>query len=93
MPPLAPVLATLISFVFFFSTATSYSSKKLVRLPKYAAVEAPEQPICFMVGAVAHGAVDVAWADENIAISQYAMSAAGVCAKLTDAFEQTWGVH
>ncbi|EGD82409.1 C2f protein [Salpingoeca rosetta] len=72
---------------------TSYSSKKLVRLRKFAEERAPDKPICFIVGAVAHGAVEPEWADDAVAVSGYAMSAAGVCAKLTDAFEEVWGVH
>lgn len=74
-------------------SATSYQAKNLVKLPQYAPTVAPDGPVCFVVGAIAHGNIDVPWCDESVAISQYAMSAAGVCAKLTDAFEQAWGVH
>lgn len=73
--------------------ATSYSSKQLVKLPQYAATVGQDRPVCFVVGAIAHGELNVPWVDETVAVSQYAMSAAGVCAKLTDAFEQTWGIH
>lgn len=64
-----------------------------MRTRKYAAAAAADKPICIVVGAVAHGAINPEWTDETIAISNYAMSAAGVCAKLTDAFEEVWGVH
>ena len=49
--------------------------------------------MCVVVGAVAHGAVEPDWVDETIAVSGYAMSAAGVCCKLTDGFEEAWGIH
>ena len=45
------------------------------------------------IGAVAHGSVDTSYCDEELAISGYAMSAAGVCAKVTGACEDAWGVH
>ena len=45
------------------------------------------------MGAVAHGEVDAEYCDQEISVSEYAMSAAGVCAKLTDACEEMWGVH
>lgn len=64
-----------------------------MRARAFAKERASDRPICFVVGAVAHGAVEPDWVDETVAVSEYAMSAAGVCAKLTDAFEETWGVH
>eukprot|EP00049_Salpingoeca_infusionum_P018761 m.358677 g.358677 ORF g.358677 m.358677 type:complete len:237 (-) comp18227_c0_seq1:229-939(-) len=74
--------------------ATSYACEKLVRPRQFLETQCDTtRPICFIVGAVAHGKLDVAWKDDEVAISQYAMSAAGVCAKLTDAFEEVWGVH
>jgi rRNA pseudouridine-1189 N-methylase Emg1 (Nep1/Mra1 family) len=45
------------------------------------------------IGAVAHGSVDTSYCDEELAISGYAMSAAGVCAKVTGACEDAWGIH
>ena len=49
--------------------------------------------MCIVVGAIAHGSLDVPWVEDHIAVSQYPMSAAGVCAKLTDACEELWGVN
>jgi rRNA small subunit pseudouridine methyltransferase Nep1 len=72
---------------------TSFQASKLVRLRKFATEKAADKPMCVVVGAIAHGAVDTDWTDEDISVSQYAMSAAGVCAKLTDAFEEVWGIH
>lgn len=50
------------------------------------------QYLSLVIGAVAHGAIDVSYTDELISISEYAMSAAGVSAKFTDAFEELWGI-
>ena len=72
--------------------ATSYACDTLVRPREFVAAAAPDRPLCVVVGAVAHGAVEAPWADRTIAVSEYAMSAAGVCAKLTDACEEAWGI-
>eukprot|EP00048_Salpingoeca_helianthica_P017943 m.239826 g.239826 ORF g.239826 m.239826 type:complete len:294 (+) comp22838_c0_seq1:39-920(+) len=72
---------------------TSYGAKKLVRPKEFFPTVALDKPVCVVVGAIAHGAIKADWMEENIAISQYAMSAAGVCAKLTDACEEMWGIH
>jgi rRNA small subunit pseudouridine methyltransferase Nep1 len=73
--------------------ATSYGAVKTVRLREYLPVAAPSGPVAVFVGAIAHGAIDTSDADEVIGVSHYAMSAAGVCGKLTDACEELWGVH
>ncbi|XP_075408225.1 ribosomal RNA small subunit methyltransferase NEP1 [Tenrec ecaudatus] len=49
-------------------------------------------PIVFVVGAFAHGQVDVDYTEKTVSISNYPLSAALTCAKLTTAFEQVWGV-
>jgi rRNA small subunit pseudouridine methyltransferase Nep1 len=64
-----------------------------VRLREFLPTVAQDRPVCIVVGAIAHGAINAPWVEDDIAISQYAMSAAGVCAKLTDACEEMWGVH
>ncbi|GFY43578.1 ribosomal RNA small subunit methyltransferase NEP1 [Trichonephila inaurata madagascariensis] len=50
-------------------------------------------PIVIVVGAMAHGQVDVNYTDETVAISQYPLSAALTCSKLCSAFEEVWGIH
>lgn len=50
-------------------------------------------PLAVVIGAFAHGEIDTPYCDEEIAVSQYSMSAAGVCAKFTDACEDLWGVQ
>ncbi|EDQ91515.1 uncharacterized protein MONBRDRAFT_15167 [Monosiga brevicollis MX1] len=72
---------------------TTYQAKKLVRARDFATKNAMDKPVCVVIGAIAHGQLDVPWITEEIAVSGYAMSAAGVCGKLTDGFEEAWGVH
>ncbi|XP_064447702.1 ribosomal RNA small subunit methyltransferase NEP1 isoform X2 [Mirounga angustirostris] len=49
-------------------------------------------PIVFVVGAFAHGQVSVGYTEKTVSISNYPLSAALTCAKLTTAFEEVWGV-
>lgn len=49
-------------------------------------------PIVFVVGAFAHGQVNVEYTEKMVSISNYPLSAALTCAKLTTAFEEVWGV-
>ena len=55
-------------------------------------VGATNEPVVFVIGAIAHGSLNVPYSEESLAVSEYAMSAAGVCAKLADACEELWGV-
>ncbi|KFO20274.1 ribosomal RNA small subunit methyltransferase NEP1 isoform X1 [Fukomys damarensis] len=50
------------------------------------------EPIVFVVGAFAHGKVGVEYVEKTVSISNYPLSAALTCAKLTTAFEEVWGV-
>lgn len=49
-------------------------------------------PIVFVVGAFAHGSVNVDYTEKMVSISNYPLSAALTCAKLTTAFEEAWGI-
>lgn len=70
--------------------STTFSSTKLVK-PRD--VVLPEEPIAIVIGAMAHGKVDVEYSEEEISISQYPLSAALTCSKLCSAFEEVWGIH
>jgi len=73
-----------------FKYGTSFSTDKLVKpteLPK------GDQPIAIVVGAMAHGKVEVDYTEELVAISGYPLSGALACAKITGGFEEVWGVH
>ncbi|XP_008143100.2 ribosomal RNA small subunit methyltransferase NEP1 isoform X1 [Eptesicus fuscus] len=49
-------------------------------------------PIVFVVGAFAHGKLNVGYTEKMVSISNYPLSAALTCAKLTTAFEEVWRV-
>lgn len=50
------------------------------------------EPVVLVIGAFAKGKIDVDYIEEEVAISQYPLSGAGVCGKMTSAFEYHWGV-
>ncbi|CAH2322642.1 ribosomal RNA small subunit methyltransferase NEP1 [Pelobates cultripes] len=50
------------------------------------------EPMLFVIGAFAHGSVDVDYTERCVSISQYPLSAALTCAKICTAFEEVWGV-
>ncbi|KAJ1122365.1 hypothetical protein NDU88_000855 [Pleurodeles waltl] len=68
---------------------TSFSSQQVVNIRDLV----PEaEPVVFVVGAFAHGAVNVAYTEKTVSISNYPLSAALTCAKLCTAFEEVWKV-
>ncbi|XP_027054588.1 ribosomal RNA small subunit methyltransferase NEP1-like [Pocillopora verrucosa] len=68
---------------------TSFHSDNLVKLKD---VIPKDEPIVFVVGAMAHGSIDVPYVEDTVAISQYPLSGALTCAKICTAFEEAWGV-
>lgn len=50
------------------------------------------EPMVCVIGAMAHGSVDVDYTDEDFSISNYPLSAALTCTKLCSGFEEKWGV-
>lgn len=71
---------------------TSVQAEKLVNVNEWAASLPPDQSIAVVIGGIAVGNIDVDYTSEEVAISSYPLSAAGVCAKFCSAFEQHWGV-
>jgi len=49
-------------------------------------------PAAIVIGAFAHGAVEVDYTEKTVSISNYPLSAALTCAKMCSAFEEVWGV-
>jgi rRNA small subunit pseudouridine methyltransferase Nep1 len=49
-------------------------------------------PIVFVVGAFAHGSIDVAYVDRSLSISHYPLSAAQVLTRITNACEQKFNI-
>ncbi|XP_057260431.1 ribosomal RNA small subunit methyltransferase NEP1 isoform X2 [Pezoporus wallicus] len=50
------------------------------------------EPVAIVVGAFAHGSVSVDYTEKMVSISNYPLSAALTCAKITTAFEEVWGI-
>uniref|UniRef100_A0A672PJ95 EMG1 N1-specific pseudouridine methyltransferase n=1 Tax=Sinocyclocheilus grahami TaxID=75366 RepID=A0A672PJ95_SINGR len=49
-------------------------------------------PATVVIGAFAHGTVNVGYTEKTVSISNYPLSAALTCAKMCSAFEEVWGV-
>ncbi|KAK3572091.1 hypothetical protein QTP86_022322, partial [Hemibagrus guttatus] len=49
-------------------------------------------PAVVVIGAFAHGAVNVDYTEKTVSISNYPLSAALTCSKICSAFEEVWGV-
>ncbi|XP_013412564.1 ribosomal RNA small subunit methyltransferase NEP1 [Lingula anatina] len=50
------------------------------------------KPVVFVIGAMAHGSVNVDYTEKEFSICSYPLSAALTCAKVCTAFEKKWGV-
>lgn len=50
------------------------------------------EPIVMIIGAMAHGKIDVDFSEECISISKFPLSAALTCTKICSAFEEVWEV-
>ncbi|XP_063343232.1 ribosomal RNA small subunit methyltransferase NEP1 [Pelmatolapia mariae] len=68
--------------------STSFSSGEAV-CPR---TLVPEGPAAVVIGAFAHGAVNVDYTEKTVSISNYPLSAALTCAKMCSAFEEVWGI-
>ena len=51
-----------------------------------------EEPIVFVIGAMAKGDDTVSYAEEYISFSKYPLSASVACSKIMNTFEEAWGV-
>lgn len=68
---------------------TSFSAKEVVDLrsciPK-------SEAVVVVIGAFAHGSINIDYTEKTISISNYPLSAALTCAKVCTAFEEVWGI-
>ncbi|XP_061919774.1 ribosomal RNA small subunit methyltransferase NEP1 [Entelurus aequoreus] len=76
LPPGCPRIST------SFSAGEAVCARSLV----------PQGPAAVVIGAFAHGAVNVDYAEKTVSISNYPLSAAVTCSKICSAFEEVWGV-
>lgn len=70
----------------------SYSAPKVVKLHDYVAASSDKIPLVFVVGAMAHGKIDVDYIDDFISISEYPLSAACCIGRICNAIEQKWKI-
>lgn len=64
----------------------------LVKNPRELVPKEDDEPIALVIGAFAHGNVDVDYTEGSFSISNYPLSAALACSKLCNAFEEAWNV-
>lgn len=69
----------------------SYTGK-LVDHPRELVPKEEEEPVALVIGAFAHGNVNVDYTEGSFSISNYPLSAALACSKLCNAFEEEWKV-
>lgn len=70
----------------------SYSSEKLVKIRDYVAACSNDMDHVFVVGAMAHGKIDVDYIDDFIAVSGYPLSAAYCITMICQALESKWNI-
>jgi rRNA small subunit pseudouridine methyltransferase Nep1 len=71
--------------------AMSFSSKMVKNCRELVPQE--DEPLALVVGAFAHGHLNVDYTEDTISISNYPLSAALTCAKLCSAFEEVWNIN
>ncbi|EGC28741.1 hypothetical protein DICPUDRAFT_159774 [Dictyostelium purpureum] len=71
------------------TTTTTTSSKKEVKKPGL--LNGLNQ-VCFVIGAMSTGSMKIDYKHEEIAFSNYPLSAAGACFKITTALEKQFGI-
>ncbi|XP_022905203.2 ribosomal RNA small subunit methyltransferase NEP1 [Onthophagus taurus] len=69
---------------------TSFGAKNVVKNCRELVPE--NEPIVFVVGAMAHGHLNLDYVEDNVSISNYPLSAALTCTKLCSAFEEVWEI-
>ena len=72
--------------------AFSRAAPNLVRLRDFVDKLTDTTFPAFVVGAMAHGKMDVAYVDEWLAISEYPLSAACCLGRITTALEDKWSI-
>lgn len=65
----------------------------LAESPRDLVPKEDDEPITLVIGAFAHGNVDVDYTEGAFSISKYPLSAALACSKLCNAFEEVWGIN
>jgi len=71
----------------------SFSAEKSVNLFDYVAKSSDDEPLVFVVGAMAHGKIDKEYTDDYIQICNYPLSAACCLNRICSALEQKWNIR
>ena len=71
---------------------TTSEKSRLVDLDEYANSLNSGKPVCFVVGAMSKGDVEINYSNDSISVSSYPLSAGVVCAKLCNSFEKVWEI-
>ncbi|KAG8070569.1 hypothetical protein GUJ93_ZPchr0006g41892 [Zizania palustris] len=71
----------------------SYSADKSVNLLDYVAKSSDDEPLVFVVGAMAHGKIDKEYSDDYIQICNYPLSAACCLNRICSALEHKWNIQ
>ena len=72
--------------------AFSRVAPNLVKLRDFVRELSDETPAVFVVGAMAHGKMDIAYVDQWVSVSEYPLSAACCIGRITNAFEDKWDI-
>ncbi|XP_004498383.1 uncharacterized protein [Cicer arietinum] len=70
----------------------SFSSEKLVHMNDYVSTIPSNMDLVFVVGAMAHGKVEVDYIDDYLAISAYPLSAAYCITRICGSLESKWNI-
>ncbi|VDN31912.1 unnamed protein product [Gongylonema pulchrum] len=72
--------------------STSYQASKYMSCRQFAE-STDEKPIAVVIGGFAKGKINVDYTEEEVKLSNFPLSAALTCTKLTSAFEELWKVE
>ena len=72
--------------------AFSRVAPNLVKLKDFVQELPDGTPSVFVVGAMAHGKMDIAYVDHWVSVSEYPLSAACCIGRITNAFENKWDI-
>ncbi len=72
--------------------AFSRVAPNLVKLKDFVQELPDDTPAVFVVGAMAHGKMDIAYVDQWVSVSEYPLSAACCIGRITNAFEDKWDI-
>lgn len=69
---------------------TSFNASNLIKCSEL--VPETKDPVAIIVGAIAHGKLELDYTESTVSISNYPLSAALTCTKICSAFEDAWSI-